>query len=181
MKVLALLGSPRRNGNTAVLMNKYLEGIEAATNNLVTSLVHLDAENIKGCKSCNACQMNKTQYCVIKDDMIELYKEIESANVIIFATPIYFFSVSAQMKLFIDWLYALLSKLENKKIVLLSTYGANTEADAGVKNVIDMFEKTSQFTNLDFVHSLNVGTGQQGVSTNPTALNQAYSLGLMIH
>lgn len=102
-KVLAFNGSPRKNGNTAVLLKKALEG--AASENAQTKLIHLYDLNYKGCQSCFACKrLNSPTYgiCAYPDDLKPIIAEAAEADVLIFGTPIYFADVSGQMRAFLE-------------------------------------------------------------------------------
>ena len=126
MKVLALLGSPRPQGNTATLMNSVLEGLSQFENTTITSYTLNDLE-IKPCTACDACLGKTDNFCVIDDDMEPLYPAFIEADLVVLASPIYWWSVSAQLKLFIDRLYGLNHEknpqyFRDKKIILVFTY-----------------------------------------------------------
>jgi multimeric flavodoxin WrbA len=103
MKVLGILGSPRQSGNTEILLNVTLSAAKQAGAD--TELIRLSKMNIKWCDGCNACR--KTGECHIKDDMQDLYSKLLEANGIVFATPVYTWTMSGQMKVFLDRTYAL--------------------------------------------------------------------------
>ncbi len=105
-KVLGIAGSPRRNGNTELLLRELLRGAE--TSGLETELIFLCKLNLSPCTSCDSCQ--KDGKCVINDDMQLMYQKLLEAGYIIFASPIYFRGVSAQLKMFIDRCQALWSR-----------------------------------------------------------------------
>jgi multimeric flavodoxin WrbA len=127
MKVIGFCGSPRRGGNTQILIEQALKG--AAEKGAETKFYMLNELNIKGCQACMYC---RTKFgCTVKDDMIDLYKEIKSSDAIIFGTPIYMFQITAQLKALIDRLYPFLnpdftSKV-NKKSLMIVTQGSNKE------------------------------------------------------
>ena len=126
MKVLALLGSPRKNGNTSLLLDEYLRGIKDSNKDAEITKVFLQEKNIHSCAACEACRNINIGQCAIKDDMQELYPLFRQADVVVYATPIYWWSVSAQLKAFMDRCYALGSiedSFAGKKAVLLMTYG----------------------------------------------------------
>jgi len=106
MLVMAFNGSPRKNGATAKLLNKALEG--AASQKAETEFIQLNELNMKGCKGCFSCKKRGGKSygkCAVKDDMTPLYKRIEQADVLFLGTPIYFHSVTSQMQMFIERLY----------------------------------------------------------------------------
>ncbi len=103
MKIIAINGSPRKNQNTATLLNKALEG--AASNGAETEMIHLYDYNYKGCKSCFACKLkNGKSYgqCSINDEISPILKKIKDADGIILGSPIYLASVTGEMKSFIE-------------------------------------------------------------------------------
>ena len=106
MKTLALLGSPRKGGNTEVLLAAVLAGAKAAGGEV--ELVRLCECKIEPCINCGGC--DKTGSCVIEDEMTELYGKLLGADRIILAAPIYFYGVPAQAKAFIDRTQALWSR-----------------------------------------------------------------------
>ena len=103
MKVLAFNGSPRKKWNTATLLEKALEG--AASQGAETELIHLYDLNYKGCISCFACKTKGGKSygrCAVKDDLTPIFKKIEAADAIILGSPIYYGTVSGEMKSFIE-------------------------------------------------------------------------------
>lgn len=103
MKIVAILGSPRPTGNSAVLARKVLERLTAAgASALVYELNKLD---FKGCQGCGACK-TKAEACVIEDDFTPIYQAVREADVVLLASPVYFGDLSGQLKCFFDRTYA---------------------------------------------------------------------------
>ena len=103
MKVLGLNGSPRKQWNTATLLNKALAG--AASQGAETELIHLYDLAFKGCISCFACKTKGGKSygrCAVKDDLAPIFEQIEEADAIILGSPIYFSSVSGEMRSFME-------------------------------------------------------------------------------
>ena len=103
MKILAFNGSPRKEWNTATLLNKALEG--AASQGATTELIHIYDLNYKGCISCFACKIiggKSYGKCPIQDDLAPIFKQIEEADAIILGSPIYFGRVTGEMASFMD-------------------------------------------------------------------------------
>ncbi|MBI4721599.1 MAG: flavodoxin family protein [Candidatus Stahlbacteria bacterium] len=126
MKVLALVGSPRREGNTAVLVQKVLEGIKSKDNKAEIELLFLNDLQIRPCQSCYSCL--SSGICVQEDDMRLIYKSLATANILVVGTPIYMEYVSAQTKLFIDRLFSSAHEQRSSfqsgmRIVLVFTWG----------------------------------------------------------
>jgi multimeric flavodoxin WrbA len=106
MRVLGIVGSPRKNGNTEILMREVLSAAQHA--GCETDLFLMSEKQVAPCDACGACF--KVGACVVMDDMQELYAMMERAQAIIFGSPVYFGSVSAQMKAIMDRMFALLQR-----------------------------------------------------------------------
>ena len=107
--------SPNIEGNTAKLVNAILD--EAAENGAIKVVYNLASLEIKGCDACRQCQ--DTGCCLIEDDMQEIYREIQTADVVVLGSPVYMWQMTAQAKLFVDRLTAFLrpdfsSRLDKK-------------------------------------------------------------------
>ncbi len=180
MKIFSILGSPRKKGNTAALLEEYLKGVEENHSNIEITNVFLQEKNIEGCRGCNACKSGKIDNCVIKDDMNELYKEFEDSDIVVLSTPIYFFSMTSQLKTFIDRLYAVSDKgWKGKKFVLLTTYGDKDETSSGAINLINIIKYMTEFTKTDFIQKYGVSTEMNPnfVAQDKKSLNEVYELG----
>jgi multimeric flavodoxin WrbA len=103
MKIIGFIASPRKEGNTAWIVNKILEG--AKEQGAETQSWYFSDLDIKPCRGCWGCHQGD-QGCVIKDDMQKLNDAIDRANAIVFGSPIYMMQMSAQAKIFIDRLFA---------------------------------------------------------------------------
>src|SRR5664279_6476165 len=103
MKVIAFNGSPRKHWNTAMLLEKALEG--ANSQGAKTELIHLYDLSYKGCISCFACKTKGGKSygkCIVTDDLKPIFKKIESADALIFGSPIYLGNVTGQMRSFLE-------------------------------------------------------------------------------
>jgi multimeric flavodoxin WrbA len=103
MRVLAFNGSPRKEWNTATLLKKALEG--ALSQGAKTDLIHLYDLNYKGCISCFACKTKGGKSygrCAAKDDLTPIFKKVEKADAIILGSPVYFGTVSGEMRSFME-------------------------------------------------------------------------------
>ena len=106
MRVLGIVGSPRKNGNTEILMQEVLQAAREA--GCETELFLMSQNQVAPCDACGTCF--KIGSCVVQDDMQELYAMMERAQAIVFGSPVYFGSVSAQMKAAMDRMFALLQR-----------------------------------------------------------------------
>jgi multimeric flavodoxin WrbA len=125
-KIIALNGSPREQGTTAALVDVVLKA--AGQQGAEVKTYYLNGMNIRGCQSCYACKSPQAR-CVLQDDMQELYDEIAGASGIVFATPVYMWQMTAQLKAVIDRLYPFLKPdyssylTPGKKVLLAVTQG----------------------------------------------------------
>ncbi len=104
-KIVVLNGSPRRKGNTSELVKAFTAGAEKA-GNTVTAF-HLDSMEIHGCKGCFGGDSSREYPCVQKDDMREIYPAVREADVVVMATPLYYWNMSGQIRTAADRLFAL--------------------------------------------------------------------------
>jgi multimeric flavodoxin WrbA len=95
MKLLILLGSPRKGGNSETLARKIGEGLELTGGTV--DYIRLNELNIRPCQGCGGCE--KTGVCVIKDDMTSVYQAVDEADRILMVSPVYFYALSAQCKI----------------------------------------------------------------------------------
>ncbi|MFH1381634.1 MAG: flavodoxin family protein [Chloroflexota bacterium] len=110
MKVLGIVCSPRKGGNTELLMQEALAVVREA--GAETELVSVIGKKISPCDACASCR--ETGKCKINDDMQPIYQQMEAADAIILGTPVYFMNVSAQMKTIMDRTYMFLGKRDAK-------------------------------------------------------------------
>lgn len=106
MKIAAFLGSPRKNGNTEILLGNVLDG--ARSNGAAIEMIRLTDYAVHPCVACGGCE--QTGRCVLEDDMQVLYEKIDGADRLVIASPIYFYSVTAQTKAFLDRCQAMWSR-----------------------------------------------------------------------
>ena len=103
MKVIAVNGSPRKNWNTAKLLQKALQGAESK--GARTELIHLYDLNFKGCSSCFACKRKNSKWnglCAMKDDLTEVLKKVLECNILLLGSPIYFGNITGEMRSFLE-------------------------------------------------------------------------------
>jgi len=103
MKIIAFNGSPRRNWNTEMMLEKALEGAKSAGAD--TELIHLYDLNYKGCVSCFACKLKDGKSygkCVVDDDLKPMFAKVEKADALIFGSPVYLGNVTGEMRSFLE-------------------------------------------------------------------------------
>lgn len=128
MNVLVVTGSPRKNGNTEIMANAFTESARAAGHHVMVR--NLSALNVNPCIDCKYCFTHEG-ICVQKDDMNEILKDVEQTDLLVLASPIYWFDVSAQTKCFVDRMYAFAKKgFKISSVAMLLNAGADNVFDA---------------------------------------------------
>lgn len=120
-KVIVLSGSPRKQGNSDRLADAFINGALQAGNE--AEKIYVKDLRVSGCLGCLGCQRNIGK-CVQKDDMQAAYDKVLSADVIVFAFPVYYYTWNAQMKTVLDRFYAIESLLKNKTFYMLASCAA---------------------------------------------------------
>jgi multimeric flavodoxin WrbA len=168
MKIVGILGSPRKGGNTEVLLDVALK--EAQKKGVLISKISLRGKEIAPCNGCLKCE--KTGKCVIKDDMQEIYKEMLESEGIIWATPVYFWSMSSQTKTAIDRTIALTFpklQLTNKIGGLIIVAGGR-----GSMNTANIFHMYFSYNHMFFAEFASGYAREKGeIKKNNFAMNQA--------
>ena len=174
MKVLGILCSSRKNGNTAVLLQEALTSAKDC--GAETELLTTGDKSLKPCDGCYAC--SETGKCHIKDDMQEIYLKLLDADGIIWGTPVYFFSATAQAKIIIDRSYALYvdSKLINKVGGVIAV--ASSLGHTGVWQLFSTFFSVNHMLPTDFVSGFAREKG--AIRTDKHAMKAAGELGRQI-
>lgn len=173
--VLIISTSPRKGGNSDILASEFEKG--ALESGHQVKKIDLYNKTINFCKGCLVCQ--STKKCIIKDDASNIVEEMLHADVIVFATPIYFYEMCGQMKTLLDRTNPLFpADYSFTDIYLLATAADNSKnsmdgAIKGLQGWIECFEKTS----LKGVVK-GLGTDAAGTIKNfPHTLNEAYNMG----
>jgi multimeric flavodoxin WrbA len=179
-KVLILLGSPRKKGNSAVLAARIAGGARRAGAKVETVFLH--GLKIAPCNSCYACQKEKSKGCAIKDAMQDLYPKLLAADAWVIASPVYWFTMSAQTKLFMDRCFALLAYGQDvfagKRIAIAMSYGDADPFGSGCVNALRTFQDAFNYTKatiVGMVYGSAFGAGE--IRANEALLNKAEMLG----
>jgi multimeric flavodoxin WrbA len=177
-KMLAVVGSPRRNGNTHILVSKIVEGAQARGANV--DEIFLADLNIKECDGCHICWQGKE--CSKKDDMCEIYPKIIESDAIIFGTPIYWYGPTGLMKLFVDRLVYFncpenRAKIRGKRAVLAVPFEDKELETARL--VVEFFEKSIAYLEMKLVGKIIIGgVSEKGdILKKQDILNGAYQVG----
>ena len=179
MNVVAFLGSPRPHGNTDTLAESVLEGARRA--GCSTESFALRALRIHPCTGCGSCG-KKGRLCIFRDDGEKLYQAAIGADVLLFATPVYWYGPTAIMKAFIDRLVPFNRPqgrplVEGKRAILVTAY--EEEGPAAAEPLVRMFEMSFEYLGLKFVDRIIVdGVGPKGaVLRRRDALDRAGEAG----
>jgi multimeric flavodoxin WrbA len=177
--ILILKGSPRINGNSAVLADQIFAGAKKAGAEVES--VYLSGLEINPCDACDACQESQ-EGCIVQDEMQSLYPKLKGADVIVIASPIYYFTITAQIKTFIDRWYALESDhgsaLRGKELAIALVYGETDVYTSGGINAIHTFESIARYIGLK-ISGMVYGTAEHpgDVEKQPELITKAYQLG----
>ena len=117
MKVLVISGSPRIDGNSDVLCDQFIKGAKQAGHE--TDKINLSKKKLSPCFACYSCRNDGV--CIQKDDMAEILEKLVSADIIVLSTPVYFYSMDAQMKMFIDRCIPRYREIKNKDFYFIIT------------------------------------------------------------
>lgn len=173
-KVFIVSASPRKNGNSDILADEFARGAIAAGHSV--EKVNIRNMELKFCIGCLACQ--KTGKCVISDGMNELYKRVQNADVLVFATPIYYYEMSGQLKTFLDRLNPLYSAENSFSSVYLLTAAAENAKSAsdnavkGVQGWVDCFEGVKLAGVIR-----GIGVDREGAIRSSSVLEKAFEAG----
>lgn len=176
-KIVVISTSLRKNSNSDGLANAFIEGAQASGNEV--DKISLIGKNIEFCRGCLACQ--QIGHCVIQDDVAAIEEKVLKADVVVWATPIYYYEMSGQMKTLIDRLNPMYAKdYAFREVYMLATAAEDAEhvaekAVSGLEGWIACFEK-ARLAGTVFGGGV-VGAGEISGSK---ALEEAYNLGKSI-
>jgi multimeric flavodoxin WrbA len=178
-KVLILKGSPRERGNSNILADRAAVGAQEAGAQVES--VYLHGLDIRPCDGCDLCKENG-EYCVIEDDMQPLYPKFLESEAMILASPIYWFTYSAQLKLCIDRWYGLWNfnpdVFKGKPMGIILTYGDTDLYTSGAINAIHTLETMFRFLRAPILGMVYGSVNDPGeAAKHPEMLEAAYKLG----
>jgi len=182
-KVLVFMGSPRARGNSTILAEQAAEGAGKA--GAEVEMFRLAKMNIGPCLACEGCRKKGAAGCVQKDDMKPVYAKLRAADALIIAGPVYWFSISAQVKLFLDRLYAFGAEdyrpLKGKRIGVILTYGDSDPFTSGAVNALRSFQDAAAFVGAK-IEGLVFGSGDKAgdVKSNAALMEDAAELGRIL-
>ncbi len=179
-EVVIVIGSPRQQGNSAALALKAAEGVRKAGGE--PQVYRLADMDIRPCRACETCQRRKGWSCVINDDMRLLYPALRRARGLLIASPIYWFTVSAQTKLFMDRLYAFIGPkghgLRGKTVGVLLAYGDVDPYTSGAVNALRMFQDAFDYIGAKVAGMVYGSANAPGeIAENKALMREAMELG----
>lgn len=176
-KVLILSGSPRKGGNSDLLCDEFMRGALESGN--AVEKIRVAEKNIGYCRGCYYCQKSGGQ-CAIKDDMAEVLQKMIDADVLVLASPVYFYSIDAQLKAVIDRTVARWTEVENKEFYYIATCadGENAACEttlACFRGYADCVEGAKEMGAI-----YGAGVYEKGEIVGTPAMEEAYRLGLSV-
>ncbi len=172
-KVLILSGSPRKNGNSDLLCNEFARGAMEAGHEV--EKIRVAEKNIGYCRACYACR--DTGVCAIKDDMAELMQKMIDCDVMVLASPVYFYSIDAQLKAVIDRSVSRWTEVQNKEFYYIVTAADEELASADTtlacfRGYADCVEGAKE---MGVIYGM--GTYEKGEVIDKPAMTEAYEMG----
>lgn len=175
--IVILVGSMRKNGNTARLAQSLAES--ASKNNNV-EIISVADYNVNPCIGCNSCFTREGNKCFQNDDMLQIYEKLKNADIVVIASPVYFYGISAQLKAIVDRLHTPMRNTFHIKKLGLLLVGA-AELPNLFDPVIMQYQMVLDFFKLESIGTVLVrGVKDIGDIDNNSALKESYELGASI-
>ena len=179
-RIIILMGSPRKAGNSAVLSERLAFGATKAGAHVETLYIH--GMDISPCTGCDGCQGEEATGCIIDDAMQGIYGKLKTADAIVFASPVYWFSVSAQLKIVIDRMYAVglgdKNILKGKNLGILLAYADPDPFTSGAVNALRMFQDISAYLGTTIAGMVYGTASEPGeIRNNDKLMKEAFELG----
>jgi multimeric flavodoxin WrbA len=179
-QVLVILGSPRKKGNSSTLAARISRGAKSTGAEVET--LFLQDLKISPCRGCNTCQKHDSKGCAISDEMQEIYPKLIKADAWVIASPVYWFTMSAQTKMFMDRCYALTAYTKNpfagKRIAIAMSYGDVDPVRSGCVNALRTFQDAFRYTGSKIVGMVYGSAMEAGeIADNKALMREAEELG----
>lgn len=173
-KILILSGSPRKGGNSDLLCDEFRRGTEESGHQV--EKIRVAAKNIHPCIACYHCRDNEGK-CAFQDDMAEVLQKMIDADVLVLASPVYFYSIDAQLKAVIDRTVARWLEVKNKEFYYIVTM-ADEEA-ASADTTLACFRGYADCVEGAVEKGVIIGGGvyEPGAVKQTSAMNKAYDMG----
>ncbi len=179
-KILIFTGSPRKDGNSATLAGQVAAG--AMASGAKVESFYLQGMDIRTCDACEACRDKSETDCILDDDMKDLFPKLRQADAIVIASPIYWFTVSAQTKLFMDRWYALGGPqghaFKGKRFGIVLTYADADPFSSGAVNALRTFQDALNYVGASSIGMVYGSAWEAGeIKKNKELMEKAYDLG----
>lgn len=175
MKILVLNGSPRLNGNTRTALNEIVAGFKANVPDADVDLIDVAEQSLSGCTNCNACKSNGG-ICITPDDSADIIQKIYDADLVVFGTPVYFWGITAQLKMVIDKLFSKDDQIRQqappKKKIGLVTIGEADLADREYGLIAEQFTCICDYLGWDICFNQSISAADAGEIANDKAKMQ---------
>lgn len=172
-KILILSGSPRIGGNSDILCDEFVRGATASRHEI--EKICVAEKNIGYCKACYACK--NSGVCVIKDDMDEILQKMIDADVLVLASPVYFYSIDAQLKTLIDRTVARWLEVKNKEFYYIITMADEDVSSADT--TLACFRGYADCVSGAKEKGVIIGSGvyEKGKINDTAAVKKSYEMG----
>ena len=172
-KVIILSASPRKNGNSDLLCNEFYKGAMDSGHDV--EKIFLADKHIEYCRGCGIC--NKTNRCIIDDDMAAILDKLLSADIIVMASPVYFYTINGQMKTLIDRIVPQYTNLREKDFYFIITAADSAKANMQrtiecFRGLLDCLEKPKEKGVI-----YGIGLWEKGDVMQSNLLSEAYTMG----
>jgi multimeric flavodoxin WrbA len=179
-KILVVFSSPRKKGNSNTLARRIIKGAESA--GAMVESVFLHGMDISPCNACYACQKKDSQGCAIDDEMQTIYPKLVESDTWVIASPVYWFNMSAQTKLFMDRCFALMAYRGNpfagKRVAIAMSYGDTDPFNSGCINALRSFQDAFNYVGAKIVGMVYGSAEAPGeIEANADLMQRAESLG----
>lgn len=173
-KVLILSGSPRKGGNSDLLCDEFMKGAREAGNQV--EKIFLRSKKVAPCNACYFCKQSGGR-CAIRDDMADILDKMQDADVIVMASPVYFYSIDAQMKAVIDRTVARWTNIPNKEFYYIMT--AAEDSDDVMDCTLECFRGFARCLSGSREMGVIYGKGvyEAGAIQGKPAMREAYEMG----
>ena len=175
--IIILVGRMRKNGNTARLAQSFADG--AVQNNNV-EIVYVADYNVNPCIGCNSCFVREGNKCFQDDDMVKIYEKLRNADIVVIASPVYFYGISAQLKAIVDRLH-----IPMRNTFHINKLGLLLVGAVQLPNLFDpilmQYQMVLDFFKLESIGTVLVrGVNDIGDIDGNSALKEAYDMGVSI-
>ena len=168
MKILLLSGSPKKNGNSSAMADAFTAGAESAGHEVVRfDVARMD---IKGCQGCEYCHVQGEGKCIQQDDMQEIYPHLNDCDMIVFASAVYYWTLTAQMQAALHRFYAIGKPAKATKFAMLLSSGSPGVYDAINSQIKSAFD----FMGIEIVGTI---TANGGENKSPAKLEECRAFG----